>query len=258
MADYQFITYEVKDEAAYLTINRPPLNWLDIATMREMNDALDQVLAAGPELKLLVIKAAGEKAFSVGVDVADHTDDKVETMIEVFHGIFRRLDRLEIPSLAVARGAVLGGGCEVVLFCDMVLAAENIKIGQPEIKLAVFPPIAAAALPAIIGPKKAYEVILGGEIMRAPEALACGLVNKVVPVGELAAETEAFVKRFTSLSGSALRSTKKAIKAGLGKPFAAALDEIEDLYLNDCMKNTDAREGLSSFLEKRSPVWQNK
>lgn len=258
MADYQFITYEVKDGAAYLTINRPPLNWLDIATMREMNDALDQVLAAGPELKLLVIQAAGEKAFSVGVDVADHTDDKVKTMIEVFHGIFRRLDRLEIPSLAVAHGAVLGGGCEVVLFCDMVLAAENIKIGQPEIKLAVFPPIAAAALPAIIGPKKAYEVILGGEIMRAPEALACGLVNKVVPVGELAAETEAFVKRFTSLSGSALRSTKKAIKTGLGKPFVAALDDIEDLYFNDCMKNDDAREGLGSFLEKRAPVWQNR
>lgn len=258
MADYQFITYEVKEGAAYLTINRPPLNWLDIATMREMNDALDRVLAAGSDLKILVIQAAGEKAFSVGVDVADHTDDKVDTMIEVFHGIFRRLDRLEIPSLAVAHGAVLGGGCEVVLFCDMVLAAENIKIGQPEIKLAVFPPIAAAALPAIIGPKKAYEVILGGEAMRAPEALACGLVNKVVPVEQLEAEVEAFVKRFTSLSGAALRSTKKAIRTGLGKSFAAALDEIEDLYLNDCMKNADAREGLSSYLEKRAPEWKNK
>ena len=152
----------------------------------------------------------------------------------------------------------MGGGCEVVLFCDMVLAAENIKIGQPEIKLAVFPPIAAAALPAIIGPKKAYEVILGGEAMRAPEALACGLVNKVVPVENLVAETETFVKRFTSLSGAALRSTKKAIRAGLGKPFAAALDDIEDLYLNDCMKNADAHEGLSSFLEKRAPEWKNK
>jgi len=258
MADYQFITYEVKAGAAYLTINRPPLNWLDIATMREMNDALDQVLASGSELKLLVIQAAGEKAFSVGVDVADHTEDRVASMIEVFHGIFRRLDRLEIPSLAVARGAVLGGGCEVVLFCDMVLAADNIKIGQPEITLSVFPPIAAAALPAIIGPKMAYEMILGGEAIRAPEALACGLVNKVVPVEQLETELAAFVKRFTVLSGSALRSTKRAIRAGLGKTFAAALDDIEDLYLNDCMKNVDAREGLDSFLEKRTPVWKNK
>jgi cyclohexa-1,5-dienecarbonyl-CoA hydratase len=258
MAEYQFVTYEVKDGAAFLTISRPPLNWLDIATMREMNQALDEVLAAGPDLKLLVIQAAGEKAFSVGVDVADHTDDKVETMIEVFHGIFRRLDKLEIPSLAAVKGAVLGGGCEVALFCDLVLAAENIKIGQPEIKLAVFPPIAAAALPAIVGPKKAYEMVLGGEVMRAPEALACGLVNKVVSVEQFDDELAAFIKRFTSLSGSALRSTKKALKAGLGKSFAAALDEIEDLYLNDCMKNADAHEGLTSFLEKRSPVWQNK
>ena len=99
MADYQFVTYEVKDGAAFLTINRPPLNWLDIATMREMNQALDEVLAAGADLKLLVVQAAGDKAFSVGVDVADHTDDKVDAMIEAFHGIFRRLDKLEIPSL---------------------------------------------------------------------------------------------------------------------------------------------------------------
>ncbi|MBN2333281.1 MAG: enoyl-CoA hydratase/isomerase family protein [Deltaproteobacteria bacterium] len=258
MADYQCITYEEKGGAAYLTINRPPLNWLDIATMREMNEALDQVLAAGAELKLLVIQAAGEKAFSVGVDVADHTEDKVGTMIGVFHGIFRRLDRLEIPTLAAVKGAVLGGGCEVALFCDMIVAAENIKIGQPEIKLAVFPPIAAAALPAIIGSKKAYEIVLGGDALRAPEALACGLVNKVVPVEQFDDEVATFVSRFTSLSGSALRSTKRALRAAAGKPFAAALDAVEDLYLNDCMKNHDAHEGLSSFLEQRKPEWQNK
>ena len=258
MSDYQFIIYEVKEGAAYLTINRPPLNWLDVATMKEMNQALDEVLVAGPEVKLLVIQAAGEKAFSVGVDVADHTEDKVESMIEVFHGIFRRLDKLEIPSLAAVKGAVLGGGCEVALFCDLVLAAENIKIGQPEIKLAVFPPVAAAALPAIVGPKKAYEIVLGGEAVRASEALAIGLVNKVVPVDQFADELANFVKRFTSLSGAALRSSKRALKAGVGKSFAAALGEIEKLYLEDCMKNADAHEGLASFLEKRAPVWRNK
>ncbi len=258
MSDYKFIIYEEKDGAAYLTINRPPLNWLDIATMEEMNCALDGVLAAGPELKILVIKAAGEKAFSVGVDVGDHTEDKVGHMIEAFHGIFRRLDRLEIPTLAAVHGAVLGGGCEVALFCDMVLAAENIKIGQPEIKLAVFPPIAVAALPTIVGPKKAFEMVLGGEALRADAALACGLVNKVVGLDVFEAELEKFVAIFTALSGSALRSTKRALKAASGKPFAAALETVEGAYLNDCMRNADAREGLNSFLEKRKPVWTNK
>ena len=258
MSDYQFITYEEKDGAAYLTINRPPLNWLDIATMEEMNCALDGVLAAGSELKVLVIQAAGKKAFSVGVDVGDHTEDKVGHMIEAFHGIFRRLDRLEIPTIAAIQGAVLGGGCEVALFCDMVLAAENIKIGQPEIKLAVFPPIAVAALPTIVGPKKAYEMVLGGEALRADAALACGLVNKVVALDDFETEVEKFIATFTTLSGSALRSTKRALKAASGKPFSAALDTVEGSYLNDCMRNTDAREGLSSFLEKRKPVWTNK
>jgi cyclohexa-1,5-dienecarbonyl-CoA hydratase len=257
MADYKFITYETRDGAAWLTINRPPLNWLDIATMAEMNAALDEVLAAGPEVKLLVIQAAGEKAFSVGVDVADHTADKVERMIEVFHGIFRRLDQLEIPTLAAVKGAALGGGCEVVLFCDMVLAADNLKIGQPEIKLAVFPPIAVAFLPAMVGPKKACELILGGEPIRAAEALACGLVNKVVPADRFAAELESFVATFTALSGSALRTTKRAMRAASGKPFAAALAAVENCYLKECMALKDAHEGLASFLEKRRPVWQN-
>ncbi len=258
MSDYKFITYEEKDGAAYLTINRPPLNWLDIATMAEMNQALDTVLAAGPELKVLVIQAAGNKAFSVGVDVGDHSEDKVDLMIDTFHGIFRRLDRIEIPTIAAVTGAVLGGGCEVALFCDMVLATEKIKIGQPEIKLGVFPPIAVAALPNIVGPKKAYEMILGGEALRADAALACGLVNKVVAVDDFAAELEKFVKIFTAISTSALKSTKRALKAASGKPFSAALDTAEGSYLNDCMRNVDAREGINSFLEERKPVWTNK
>jgi len=235
MSDYQFVTYEVKDGAAWLTINRPPLNWLDIATMKEMNLALDEVLAAGPEIKVLVIQAAGEKAFSVGVDVGDHTEDKVDEMIATFHGIFRRLERLEIPTIAAVRGAVLGGGCEVALFCDMVLAADNVKIGQPEIKLAVFPPIAIAALPAIVGPKKAYEIILGGEALRAAEAKACGLVNQVFPAADFTAAVEKFVSVYTALSGAALRSTKRALKATSGQPFAAALQTVEGMYLHDCM-----------------------
>lgn len=258
MADYKFVTYETRDGAAWLTINRPPLNWLDIVTMEEMNAALDEVLVAGPEIKLLVIRAAGEKAFSVGVDVADHTADKVERMIEVFHGIFRRLDKLEIPTLAAVKGAALGGGCEVVLFCDMVLAADNLRIGQPEIKLAVFPPIAAAFLPVMVGPKKAFELILGGESIRAAEAQACGLVNKVVSAADFDQEVEAFVATFTALSGSALRSTKRAMRAAAGKPFVEALAAVEHCYLKECMALEDAREGLTSFLEKRRPEWKNR
>ena len=140
VTDFKFITYGVAGGLATLTINKPPFNVLDIPMMEEINVALDACLAAN-DVKLLLITGAGEKAFSAGVEVADHTPDKVDRMIEVFHGIFRRLNRMPMPTLAAMNGAALGGGMELAIACDMLVAAGGAKFGQPEIKLAVFPPI---------------------------------------------------------------------------------------------------------------------
>ncbi|MBI5018104.1 MAG: enoyl-CoA hydratase/isomerase family protein [Deltaproteobacteria bacterium] len=254
---YQFLKTCDADGAAWISINRPPLNVLDIATMEELNDALAKVKGRESELRALVITAEGDKAFSAGVEVADHTPDKVDRMIEVFHQIFHHLDGLEIPTIAAVKGAALGGGCEVALFCDMVVAADNLKIGQPEMKLGVFPPLAVVMLPRVIPEKKAFELLCGGEIIRAPEAQALGLVNKVVPLASFAEELGKFLAVFTGLSGASLRSAKRAIRAARGLPFAQALGRVERLYLDDLMKTEDAREGLSAFLEKRPPVWRN-
>ena len=254
---YNFIKFEKKGNVAYLTINRPPYNVLDIKTMKEMNEALDE-LKSDDSVFILVITSAGDKAFSAGVDVADHTEDKVEEMIEVFHGIFKRLDEFKGITIAGVKGAALGGGCEVAIFCDMIFAADNLKIGQPEIKLAVFPPIALLVLPKIIPQKKAFEMILGGEVFKSDEALNIGLVNKVVPLEKFDEEFEKFVKIYASLSGSALAVTKQAFKKVRNIPFKDGLPEIEDIYLNKLMKLEDAEEGLKSFLEKRKPVWTHK
>ncbi len=252
--DYQNISFEVASGVARLTFKRPPLNVLNIAMMREVNSALDSFDHA--TAKVLVIAAEG-KAFSAGVDVAEHTADKVGEMIEVFHGIFRRLDRLDVPTLAIVQGAALGGGCEVALFCDMVLASDKAKFGQPEIKVGVFPPIAAVILPRLVSRAKALELLLTGDTIDAAEAHRLGLVNQVVPVDQLTAAANELIGKFTSLSGVVLQMTRRAARLGGQGTFAEALNQVESLYLSDLMKTHDANEGLTAFLEKRAPVWKD-
>jgi cyclohexa-1,5-dienecarbonyl-CoA hydratase len=255
---YQHIKFEKRDGVAWLTLNEPPLNVLNIAMMREINNALEG-LSDASSVKVLVFEAAeGSKAFSAGVDVSEHTADKVDEMIEVFHRIFRLLDGLEIPTVAVVGGAALGGGCELALFCDMVIASEKASFGQPEIQVGVLPPIAVVALPEIIGPKKAMEMVLTGDRIRADEAERLGLVNMVVAPEELQTAAMEFVSKLSKLSGAVLRITKRAVRVGSSGSFADGLAAVEELYLGPLMDTEDANEGLAAFMEKRPPVWKNK
>ncbi len=255
---FQHIVFDRQDGVVRLVLNKPPFNVLDIAMMQEINRALEE-LNGDPSAKVLVFEAAGgSKAFSAGVDVSEHTADKVDEMIEVFHRIFRRLDALDVPTVAVVGGAALGGGCELALFCDMVIASEKASFGQPEIQVGVFPPIAAVALPGIIGPKKAMELVLTGERIRADEAQRLGLVNKVVPPDELEAAVDELVGKLSGLSAAVLRVTKRAVQAGSRGRFDDALAAVEELYLGPLMDTEDAHEGLAAFMEKRAPVWKDK
>jgi cyclohexa-1,5-dienecarbonyl-CoA hydratase len=251
--NYQHIQTEAKDSMGIITLNREPLNVLNIAMMKEINQALDALREA--KIKLLLFKATG-KAFSAGVDVGEHLGDQVVEMIEVFHGIFRRLDALPAISIASVQGAALGGGCELALYCDLVIASEKAKFGQPEIQVGVFPPIAALIFPRIAGRKKALELVLSGETIGAQEALSLGMINKIVPVEALEEELGKFCGKFLGLSGLVLTLTKKAFNAGLMDPSAQGLKEVEKIYLQELMKTKDAEEGLKAFLEKRKPVWK--
>lgn len=249
------IQTDLKDGVATLTLNRAPLNWLSIEMMEEINTFFEGLLKE-KSLKLLVIQAAG-KAFSVGVEVADHLGDLAPKMIDIFHRMFRLMDALKVPSLAVVNGSALGGGCELALYCDMVIATEKSKFGQPEIQVGVFPPIAALVFPRLIGRKKAMELILTGDTISAQEASALGLINKVVSEASLGQEVNAFVEKFTKLSGLVLKLTKEATLAGLNDDMDKGLKAIEKIYLNQLMKSQDAMEGLKAFIEKRKPTWKN-
>ncbi|RLB91020.1 MAG: hypothetical protein DRH10_02830 [Deltaproteobacteria bacterium] len=253
--NYQHIETKFEDGLGTITLNRPPVNILNIAMMEEIIRAL-KAWQESRELKVVLFDAKG-KCFSAGVDVGEHMGDLAPKMIQVFHGIFRQMDKLDVPTAASVYGSCLGGGCELAVFCDLVIASDTAKFGQPEIQVGVFPPIAAQIMPRIIGRKAAMELILSGKIISAKEAYQIGLINKVVPQEGLDSATYEFVRPYLGLSAEVLRKTKKAINAGLRDELEPSLKIIEDIYLGELMKTHDANEGLNAFLEKRKPQWKN-
>jgi cyclohexa-1,5-dienecarbonyl-CoA hydratase len=253
---YEHIETEYKAGLGTITLNRPPVNILNIAMMEEINDILEK-WQGEHHLKLLLFNAKG-KCFSAGVDVGEHMGDLASKMIQVFHGMFRRMEALGVPTVASVYGSCLGGGCELAIFCDLVLASQGAKFGQPEIQVGVFPPIAAQIMPRIIGRKAAMDLILSGRIISAAEALQMGLINKVVPEDALQSATAEFAKPYLGLSAEVLRKTKKAVTAGLMDDLEPSLKVIEDIYLKELMSTADAQEGLKAFLEKRKPEWKDK
>ena len=252
---YENIETEFKEGLGTITLNRPPVNILNIAMMAEINDQLN-TWQGKKDLKVVLFNAKG-KCFSAGVDVGEHMGDLAPKMIGAFHRIFRLMDTLGIPTVASVYGSCLGGGCELAVFCDLVVSSQGAKYGQPEIQVGVFPPIAAQIMPRIMGRKAAMELILSGKIISAEEARTMGLVNQVVPEEELEEATVKFVKPYLRLSAEVLRKTKKAVSAGLMDDFEPSLKAIEDIYLNELMQTADAQEGLKAFLEKRKPEWKN-
>jgi cyclohexa-1,5-dienecarbonyl-CoA hydratase len=255
-ADFENIIFDRQEGVARITLRHPPVNILDILTMKEIVAALES-LQGDERTKVLVFAAEG-KAFCAGVDVKDHTVDKVDEMVEVFHRIFRLMWSLDVPTVAAVNGAALGGGCELVTFCDMIIASEKATFGQPEIQVGVYPPVAVVTFPRLMPHMKAMELLLTGDVIDAQEAERLGIVNKVVPVDSFEEEVSDFVGKLTALSGAVLRATKRATLQGLGLSFEEALAGSEELYLDRLMKMEDATEGLQAFMQKRKPVWKDR
>lgn len=255
MSDKQNIQLDISDGLATITLRRPPYNVLDIATMVELNDALETALS-GRQTGIVLLAAEG-KAFCAGVDVADHTADKVEEMMRVFGAIFDKMLGTDVPLLATVQGAALGGGMELITCCDIVLASDRAKFGQPEIKLGVFPPVAAAVLPRICGISRTMDLILSGRTISADEAMSFGLVSQVWPADEFESRAAEYVKTLTGLSRPVLRMTKRAALQSSSKEVRERLAEAERLYIEELVKLEDAHEGIAAFVEKRDPKWNH-
>lgn len=257
MTTYQNIRISIEDRVARITFARPPLNVFNIEMMREIGRALGE--CAQRELVAVVFDADKNcRAFSAGVAVEDHVQDTIFQMLDSFHAIFRLLEQIAKPSIALVDGAALGGGCELVAACDIVIASDRSRFGQPEIKLGVFPPVASLLLPRVIGEKRAREMILTGEIIDSVEAGRLGLCNHVVPGGHLEPKLLEVLAKLRELSGTSLAYTKQSLDLGRGRSIDDALSEQENIYLHELMKTEDANEGVKAFMGKRKAVWRNR
>jgi cyclohexa-1,5-dienecarbonyl-CoA hydratase len=247
------VTLSSDANAWRITLSDPPLHILDLAMLEELRDALSRVTN---DRHALIIDATGEKAFSAGASVQDHLDDRVAGMLERFHDCFRMLARLDLVTIALVRGVALGGGCELAMACDFVLASDRARFGQPEIQLGVFPPVAAYQLSRQLPPRQGLELLLTGDPIDAMTAERLGLVNAVFAADAFDARGNEWLDRLYRHSASSLRIAKKAFHIAQADDFTSRLAAVERLYLDELMKTEDANEGLVAFLEKRRAAWK--
>ncbi len=248
------VLLERRAAIARLVINRPPLNILDLETLRTLRARWSE--AAGVDgVRLVEFRGAGSQAFSAGTDVRDHFPERAPEMLSEFHALIRAVLDSSVLTLAIVEGQCLGGGMELALACDFILASEEARFALPEIKLGAFPPVAAALLPHLIGEKKALELILTGEALTAADACRLGLVTRVVAARQLDAEVESFSAGLLAQSAQIIPLARRATRLAWRGSFEAALREAERIYLDELLSTEDAAEGLRAFLEKRRPNW---
>jgi cyclohexa-1,5-dienecarbonyl-CoA hydratase len=253
---YRLIHLDTVKGVCRITLNRPPANVLSVEMMDDLNRALDS-LEYQRDVKLLVLVGSG-KYFSAGFELADHLGDRAYVMLESFRRIVENLAKIDKPSLAVVAGPALGAGSMLAASCDMCLAAASAKFGHPEIRGAMFNPVAAALLPRMVGRKRAFDMILRGSTLSADEAERAGLITRAVPDERLEAEVAAAIQRFQDGSAPVLQLARRAVAGGLDLPLPDAVNLAEDVYLNQLLATEDAEEGLRAVMEKRRPVWKEK
>ncbi len=253
---YQKITVQFAPPLARLTLANPPVNVIDMPMMDELIAALEQIETRA-DISIVTL-AGSERAFSVGVDVKAHTPERVSAMLAKFHSVIRALLATRKLTVAAIRGNCLGGGAELALVCDLVYTSTAATWGFPEITLACFPPVAAVALSAVVGQKRAADLVMTGRTFKGDEAAAMGLANAAVADAEVEAEVQKAVARVLKLSPAALQMAKKAFYAWDAIHLDKGLARAEKIYLEELMATADAKEGIQAFIEKRQPVWKGK
>lgn len=248
------LTFECDGRVARVILAAPKANILDRAMIAALAAVFEEL---GPrrDLAAVVLSAEGPH-FSFGASVEEHLPGKIGETLSALHALLRRLVELPAPTIAAVRGQCLGGGLELVLACDLILAEETAQLGSPEIKLAVFPPAAAALLPARVGAARASELVLTGASLTGKSAAEFGLVARTAPEGELESQLARWLESdFLPRSPAALRH---AARRPIHRTLAVDLPELERLYLDELMREPDATEGIRAFLEKRQPRWCQK
>jgi cyclohexa-1,5-dienecarbonyl-CoA hydratase len=254
--EFQFVKFRVDGEVVRLTLDRPEHNLLNERMLAEVAAGINAV-SEQRGVKLILLDSAA-KAFCGGIEVGEYTQRRVFQLLDAFHVAFSAMLDTSKPLLVVVNGAAFGGGAELAALGDLVIATPKARFAQPEIKLGIFPPLAAAILPYILGPKLALEQVLTGETMTAERAHELGLVNWVVPENELEKKVEEIVAKVTAQSGPVLTMAKKAIIGSMGLPLRDGVRNSMKVFLNELADLEDSQEGLRALVEKRAPKWKNR
>jgi len=251
------LSFEHDGQVARVALAAPRANILDEKMMAALAAAFAE-LRNRTQLKVMILTAEGPH-FSFGASIQEHLPEHVRSMLTRFSGLLRQLLELPAVTIAAVRGQCLGGGFELALACDFIVAEEGAQFACPEIKLAVFPPAAAVLLPARIGASRAAEIVLTGTVWSAAQAAGAGLIVRTAPQGQLEATVETWIRdHFLARSPVALRYGVRAARLRMQRALQQDLPQLERMYLDELIAESDAVEGLRAFMEKREPCWDKR
>ncbi len=261
MADLQNAKYTVEDRIAIITLDHPPVNAFNSQTMKDLDAALDIALT-DEEAKVIIITGAGRMAFVAGADISEIDQikdaDHAQELLHAGHRVFSKIETSKKPVIAAINGICLGGGLEMAMACHIRVAGDRARIGQPEINLGIIPGWGGTQrLPRIVGPSKAAEMILTGDPITAQEAYRLGLINKVVPMGDVLKEAKGLARKIAGKSAVAIGCAMEAIERGRHLPLAEAM-EVESEQWRTLVDSEDMREGVQAFLQKRQPQFKDR
>jgi cyclohexa-1,5-dienecarbonyl-CoA hydratase len=250
------VEVEVRPPVTWVSLINPPLNVIDLTMTRLLVQMLSEIEARS-DISVILFEG-GSRAFSAGVDVKAHVPEQIYEMLTSFHAVIRAIVASRKITIAVVQGVCLGGGAELASVCDMVYTARDAIWGFPEIKLGCYPPVASVALPALVGQKRAAELIMTGRQISGDEAVAIGLANRSTNADELDDVVQETLSLLQAMSPAALAHAKKSIYAWDAIHFDKGLARAERIYLEELISTADAREGIAAFIEKRPPKWTGK
>jgi len=261
MPEREWVKVSVEDGVALVTIDHPPVNALNKATVLELDGVIDE-LAADGEVKAIIITGAGQYAFVAGADIREiealESPERAEELLAIGQGVWNKLEGLSKPAIAAINSNCLGGGLELSMSCHLRVAGDRARFGQPEINLGLIPGFGGTQrLPRIVGKAKALELILTGDLINAQEALRLGLVNRVVPDGEVVTAARDLARRILTKGQVAVRAALEAVAASSQLPLEEGL-AFERRRFAALVETEDMREGVKAFLEKRQPKFHDR
>ena len=253
--EFEHIELGIADKVATLRLARPPGNLLDIAMMEEINGALASLRDHGT-LEVLVLRGS-DQSFSDGLDLREHTQKRVQRLLQVFMRIFETMRMMNVVSIAAVQGKAIGAGFELALGCNMIVATQDALFALPQTKIGIIPTVAAAVLPRIAPRRRAMEWVLTGNPISAGRLEHDGVINRVFPPQSFDSGLDALLAEITDKSAPVLQLAKRAQYEAYYSPYPEAMASIQSLYLRELMTLQDAREGPKAAREGRQPVWKH-